>query len=144
MRWVFRGFAVVSLALSLFLASRWFISIDRGGRYTFLTTGLPGSQVCASGQIWIGNTAIYLDQGNVCTWTIHTNGTPYPTIKISEYSRWYVPVVATMLALSACWLALPMFRKRNQGPGRCAVCGYDMRATPDRCPECGTVAKEAL
>src|SRR4051812_24430050 len=45
-------------------------------------------------------------------------------------------VVATII-LPLVWLSRVLLQ-RNKPTGRCTVCGYDLRATPDRCPECGT------
>ena len=41
-------------------------------------------------------------------------------------------------ALPAVWLAWRWREYRRRPAGLCSSCGYDLRATPGRCPECGT------
>jgi hypothetical protein len=51
-----------------------------------------------------------------------------------------VPHWFLMAITSALPIAAVVTRSWRAGPrqGHCPSCGYDIRATPDRCPECGT------
>lgn len=56
-----------------------------------------------------------------------------------HFPCWY----GILVGLAAPTLAAYRWQKsrRRVAHGRCANCGYDLRATPDRCPECGSIPK---
>jgi hypothetical protein len=62
----------------------------------------------------------------------------------NTFSQWQFPLVlpaavALSLTMPLIWLKRYQRRRRRHLSGHCVVCNYDLRATPDRCPECGTV-----
>jgi hypothetical protein len=47
-------------------------------------------------------------------------------------------VGALLLVLPSAWSFATIRRRKLNAMGFCLTCGYDLRATIDRCPECGT------
>ena len=82
--------------------------------------------------IWQNYTHVQIDM-----WDINSGG---PARVFSSRRRL---IVIPYVALAAAFAILPLSmayrraRRHRHEAGVCPQCGYDLRATPDRCPECG-------
>lgn len=85
-----------------------------------------------------------LDPGEQATMGIQVDGVLSGKILWIEFHRttrlvpYIVPSVAIVSA-TALVLRRIIALCRRERAGRCRNCGYDLRATPNRCPECGTI-----
>ena len=64
--------------------------------------------------------------------------TPNPSwLRAADVPHWFL--AALFAILPALHFAATLRLRKSRREGLCPTCGYDLRATPDRCPECGMI-----
>jgi hypothetical protein len=67
-------------------------------------------------------------------------------LDVEVFSVPYWPIMAASAGVTFLWVMRAVRQWRfhlRRGRGLCTACGYDVRASPDRCPECGSAVGSA-
>jgi hypothetical protein len=148
-----RRLSVIAAAMCLLICAASIVVWAKGQGY-YVTNPLPRGRAirfeAAGGDFWL---EAYPDTRQKFTNILnfhHEHGltwkaVPYQIAGFGWLSRgrlfqefvvpiWFITTVTLLLGI--------YFLRHATRPipiGRCLKCGYDLRATPDRCPECGTI-----
>ena len=155
-RRLFAGVSVLSLILCLATVGLWVRSYrhrdiryySRIGRESFEALTVPGRF-----QLFIGEKRVdlrALDDWNFSmapamdfdgpTFRFGPQKYQSPLVNVDgwimRFPLWFPPIAFALAP--ACWLSSHRRLGKRRKLGLCLTCGYDLRATPQRCPECGS------
>jgi hypothetical protein len=153
-RWVFRFALLGANALVLLSFSRSLFYDDRVVTYKMI-----GDCICVAG--WRNGYLYVVRVGEgIPNASWHVSSMPVgldgaPTVEISSLllpqvqsqpsvPRLFVSIPMLPLMVLLAFLAYRELRRPLRGPGECPACGYDLRATPERCSECGRAATRTV
>jgi hypothetical protein len=76
------------------------------------------------------------------SWSITPQYVPDGTCERLSFPHWLLGATAAAPAIVLTAARLPFWlrARRRRAAGLCVRCGFDLRATPERCPECGRMA----
>jgi hypothetical protein len=139
-RRLFNVLAVVSMVLCVIIGYEWLrsygpkytvIFIDRGRLGLMLTDNAPSPTIAPT----FDDTP---NQQRALGFVYETWGRSHLEFLLVGIPFYALMTLAALLPLS--WLVAARKRRHLSQRLLCRHCGYDLRATPDRCPECGTPA----